>query len=411
MVLRNNMKRFSLVLILLIMLPLYANAAPQAPNISADSFILVDSKRGQVLYQKISSERTHVSIASKIMTVLIAIEKSKLDSKVTISKESVKSEGANLNLVVGEKYTISDLLTAVMLSPANDASNAVAEFVGGDIENFINLMNNKAKDLNMKNTRFTNPSGLYDPVQFTTAEDIAIMMRYALSNPIFNNIFSFNAKTWESGGKTQVLVNSNTLFWSYDGVDGGKAGYNDKKQQAAITTATREGTRLICIVLDSPENSVFDDSIKLFDYGFSNYKTDILVRKGQALKSIAVAEQMINLISYNDVYYTFPIGDNYIKSFELIVSDKLSLPITKESLLGSAKYVLKDETVVDVDLHSDREIYPPSDIFKKISDKMAENRDIYMLLIFLVALEVILIILALTKFILRLIKRTKKLNN
>lgn len=406
--LRNAVKSMSLALILVFILPCIANAAPQAPSVNAASFILVDAKRGQVLNQNLSSVKTNVSIASKIMTVLIAIEKSQLDAKVTISKESAKSEGSNLNLVVGEKYTISNLLTAVMLSSANDATNAVAEFVGGDIAKFTNLMNNKAKDLNLKNTKFTNPTGIYDPEQYTTAQDLAVLIRYALGNPVFNNIFSFNAKPWESGGKTQVLVNSNTLFWSYDGVDGGKAGYDDNKQQSAITTATREGTRLICIVLDSPENLVFNDSSKLFDYGFSNFKTDILVKKDQVLKTITVADQSVNLISYNDVYYTFPIGDNYIKSYELNVKDKLSLPITKDTVLGVAKYVLKDDTVVDINLHSDREIYPPSDIIKKVSDKLSENRDIYLLLIFLVALEALLIIFALGKFFSRLISKQKK---
>ena len=405
---RNTIKCLSLTLILLLVLPLVANAAPSMPTISAASSILVDAKRGQILYQKLSAARTHVSISSKIMTALLAIEKSQLDAKVTISKESANTEGATLNLVVGEKYSISDLLAAVILSPANDASNAVAEFVGGDIEKFTILMNNKAKDLNLKNTNFTNPSGLYDPSQYTTAQDLATLMRFALSNPMFNNIFSFNARTWESGGKTQMLVNSNTLFWSYDGVDGGKAGYNDKQQQSAITTATREGTRLICIALDSPENAVFGDSTKLFDYGFSNFKTDILVQKGQVIKTLTVADQVINLISYNDVYYTFPIGDNYINRFELNITDKLDLPITKDTVLGVAKYILNDETVVDINLYSEREIYPPSGLLKKASDKLSENKDIYLLLLLLLVLEAVLVIFSLYKFFYRLKSRNNK---
>lgn len=394
-------KSLSCLLIACFVLSHTIYGAPASPTVKADSAILVDALRGQILYQKSTSKKLHVSTACKIMTALIVIDKAKLDAKVTISKESTSNEKSNLNLEVGEKYTVENLLFAIILSSANDASNALAEYVGGDIEKFVVLMNNKAKALNMKNTNFTNPSGVYDQSQYTTAYDLALLIRHAVSIPAFNNIFSSKAITWESSGKTQLLVNSNKLFWSYDGVDGGKVGYNEKSLQSAITTATRDNMRLISIVLDTPENTVYTDSTSLFDYGFENYKSGILVSKGQVLKTTNIGDVSVNLISPSDIYYTYPIGDNYIKDIEFNITQKIELPVTKDKTLGTAKYILKDNITIDVELSSDKDIYPPSSLLNKIREKLTENKDIYMLVILLLSIEALLILLGLSKFIIK----------
>lgn len=376
------------------------------PNIKADSAILVESRRGQVLYEKQSTKKLHISAACKIMTALVAIEQSKLDSKVTISKESVDAEGSALSLEVGEKYSVEDLLYGIMLTSANDAAKALAEYIGGDVEKFVVLMNNKAHELNMKDTNFVNPTGLYDESQYTTAYDISLLMRYALNNPTFNRIFAVQAKPWIGGdGKTQILTSQNKLFWRYDGVDGGKTGFNNKDQQTAITTATRGNQRFISVVLDSPENSVFDDSVQLLDFGFSNYKTSVLISKGSPQTTIQIGDKEVNLVSLNDVYYTHPIGESYIKSFDCTIAPDLNPPISKNRIIGTAKYVLNDNTVININLYPDTEIYPPEDFYSAAWKKITENRDILFLLAFLLFVEAVLILYNIIKLIRKLVKK------
>lgn len=388
---------------------------PIAPEIAAPSAILTETMRGQVLYQKQANKKLHISAANKIMAAIVTIENtSNLDSKVTISRESAEAEGFALSLEVGEKYTVEDLLYAMMLINANDATIALAEFVaGGDINKFITLMNNKAHELNLKNTHFTNPTGLYDENQYTTAYDLAILIRYAINSlPGFNKIFSSQAKPWfREDGKIDVLTSQNQLFWSYEGVDGGKTGYNNKDQQTAITTATRGNQRLICIVLDSPESEVFKDSTKLLDYGFNNFRKSILVPKGYPYESVQIGEKTVNLISLSDVYYTHPIGEDYIKSLAINTVEGLTPPITRDTVIGTAKYVLNDNTVIDVNLYPDVEIPLPESFYTSALKKIQENKDIFILLAFLVFIEVILILYNIGKLIGRVFRKLSGRNS
>jgi D-alanyl-D-alanine carboxypeptidase/D-alanyl-D-alanine carboxypeptidase (penicillin-binding protein 5/6) len=332
-----------------------------------------------------------------------------LDTKVTISKESVDSEGSTLDLEVGEKYSVEDLLYALILTSANDVANSLAEFIGGDIDKFVVLMNSKASELNMKNTHFSNPSGLYNEQQFTTASDIAILMRYALNNPDFNTIFSCAAKPWTTKNGVEVLTNQNDLFWSYDGVDGGKTGYNNKKQQSAITTATHLGQRLICIVLDSPDNdSMLEDSTKLFDYGFKNFRTGILVSKDHSLRVIQINNQEVNLVSKNDIYYTFPVGQSYIKSLNFDMATDMKPPVSINLIAGTARYTLADDTIIDVSLYPDTEINVPEDSLTSAIKKIKENKDIMLLLNILILTEVFLVLYNIFKLIRRLTGRLIK---
>ncbi|HOJ10239.1 MAG TPA: serine hydrolase [Clostridiales bacterium] len=363
---------------------------PESPIIKAPSAILVEAERGQILYKKQADKKLHISTANKIMTAILAIEKNDLGAKVTISKESSSSEGSLLFLAIGEKYTVEDLLNAIIITNANDAANALAEYAGGDINMFVEMMNKKAQALNMQDTNFTNPTGLYDSAQYSTAKDIAVLIRYALSLPDFNRIISYRAVPWVDKQGVDLLTNTNKLFWSYDGVDGGKTGFNNKEQQTAITAATRNNIRLISIVLDAPENSVFSDSSNLLDYGFNNFKKGILVSKSQDLKSISVGSKEIKLISANDVYYIYPVGENYVRSISFNIVKDFKPPITRNSLAGIAHYTLKDGTVIDVNLYPETDILPPEKFYTKLINKLKESKDLYILVIMLIIMEILI---------------------
>lgn len=367
----------------------------------AASALMLELRRGQVLYSKNPDEPLHIAAASKLMTALIAIEKLDPNTMVTASKEAVNADGALLGLTVGEKYQTESLVYASMLNNANDATIALAEAVGGTVDDFVKMMNDYAASLNMKNTVYANPTGTYNENQRTTASDLAILLRHALTaNPAFDTVFSSQAKPWFDEEKTIVLTNLNDMFWSYDGVDGGKVDYNDPKFQTVITTVTRGQQRLLCILLDSPSDSMYSDSMKLFDYGFTNFRRGILVAKGQTMDRAIIEGHEVPLVVGSDVYYTYPVGDNYILEFKIEkVNENFKLPLYKNTLLGTAKFTLADGTVITVDLFPDREILPEMSKFDKIKKRIMEYKEIFYIIVGLAVIEAIILIIKFVKWI------------
>lgn len=395
-------KKFFLVLfiILISIPPVVGLALPSEPAIDAPSALLIELRRGQVLYSKNPEEPLHIAAASKLMTALIALEKTE-NEMVTASKEAVNAEGAILELSVGEKYTAQSLIYACMLSNANDAAIALAEAIGGTVDNFVKLMNDYAATLNLTNTHFTNPTGKYDENQRTTASDLARLLRQGLSsNPEFERVFSTQAKPWFDDEKTIVLTNLNDMFWSYDGVDGGKRDFSNPKLQTVITTATRGQQRLACILLDSPADSMYTDSIKLLDHGFNNFRRDILVSKGQALSEAQIEGHNVTLVSGSDVFYTYPLGVSYIQNVDYAsVESNMKLPVYKNTVLGNVKFTLVDGTVIAVDLFPEVEILPEMTTYEKIKKRVLEYKEIFYIVIALVIIEIILLLAKLGKYI------------
>ena len=272
-------------------------------EITGQSAILIENIRGQILFKKDINKKLNISSACKIMTVIIALEKAKLDANVTISKISTNTEGASLKLIAGEKYSVEDLIYAIILTSTNDVAVALAEYIGGDMDSFVKEMNRKAVELKMKNTKFLNPSGQYEENQYSTAYDLSILIRYALLNPDFNRIFASKAQPLIINNETQILINQNKLFWSLEGVDGGKIENSQDSGDVIITSATRNNLRLISIVLDTNGDSDFDDSTKLLNYGFQSYRVSELIKKNEVLTTTEIDGKEVKLMSINDVYY------------------------------------------------------------------------------------------------------------
>jgi serine-type D-Ala-D-Ala carboxypeptidase (penicillin-binding protein 5/6) len=405
----KNRQKIGLIIIISILLfnsiPVFAWAPGE--ELSANSVVLMDTIRGQVLYEKEADILFSPSIMCKLMTALVTIEKTQLNAKVTISKNSAGINGSSLNLVVGNLYSVEDLLYGIMLSQGNDSAIALAEYVGdGDVNKFVGYMNDMAKKLMLTDTFFVNPTGLYDKNQFTSTRDIAKLVKTAISMPIFNSIFGARAIAWINGKDSSILSNQNKLFWSYNGVDGGKTGTTPQQGTTSVTTATRNGRRLIAVVFDKNEEATLTQTTKLLDYGFSSYYTGVLVSKDIPLRNITVDNSDVNLISKMDIYYTYPIGESYIEKINFISNDKLTLPITTDTVAGVLNYTLKDGTVIDVNLYSDKEITAPEDYKSKAKKIFEENRDLVTIVIVLVALEIILLIYNLVKLIYKLLKKT-----
>ena len=252
-------------------------------NLSASSYILMDEVSGRVIIEQDCHKRMPMASTTKIMTALIALEKCDLDDQVKIDERSINIEGSSIYLQNNEIITIKDLLYGLMLRSGNDAAVAIANHVSDSEEEFVELMNEKAKALNAKKTNFTNPHGLSHDDHYSTAYDLALITREAFKYDIFEEISATKSYT-ANRDKNEYFLNKNKTLWEYDGGDGVKIGYTSAAGRCLVSSAKRDGMRLIAVALDAPD--WFNDNYKLLDLGFDNYKTYTIYSKHYSLPPI-----------------------------------------------------------------------------------------------------------------------------
>lgn len=235
----------------------------QPPSISAKQAILIDSKSGEVLFEKNADEKGYPASTTKIMTALVTLDiceeiGAPVDTLVKIPEEAVGVEGSSLYLKKGEERTLENLLYGVMLRSGNDGATALASIMGGNVEHFVDLMNEKARKLGCTGTNFVNPSGLYDENHYTTARDLSKIARCAMENKTFRQVAG--AKSWEE------YQNKNKTVFQYDGATGIKIGFTKMSGRTLVASSKRQGTELICVVLS--DGNWFNDAYALMDYGY-----------------------------------------------------------------------------------------------------------------------------------------------
>lgn len=268
-----------------------------ASAISAQKAILLDGSTNRVLYDKDSDSRSLIASTTKIMTCLIVCEQCNVLDRVRIPSEAVGIEGSSIYLQEGEILTVQELLYGLMLHSGNDAAVALAIYCGGTVEGFAELMNDKARSLGLHNTHFENPHGLDSPGHYSTAKDLAVLSAYAMQNPIFAKTVA--AKTVSAGGRS--LKNHNKLLWQLDGADGVKTGYTKAAGRILVSSAVREGRRLIAVTINDGDD--WKDHATLHNEGFSRYSPRLIVSKGQCLGSIEViggVQKQVSVIAVND---------------------------------------------------------------------------------------------------------------
>lgn len=265
------------------------------PSVSAASAILMDQDSGRILYEKNANDVRKIASITKIMTAILAIESGKLKENVKISDTAVRTEGSSIYLKPGEEINLKDLVYGLMLRSGNDAANAIAEHVGGSIDGFVFLMNQKAKEIGMENTHFANPNGLDNKENhFSTAYDMALLTRYAMQNKTFREISGTKFyKGWEN--KNRLLTEK------YKYTTGGKTGFTKKAKRTLVTTATKDQQNLIAVTLNGPDD--WNDHINMFEYGFRNFDTVIVLDKGY-LKNIKTKYLTNHIYIKNRVLYS-----------------------------------------------------------------------------------------------------------
>ncbi len=257
-------------------LPLNAGA------ISAKRAYVLDAVSGRVLYEKNPDERSLIASTTKIMTALIVCEQCNVLDRMRIPKEAVGIEGSSMYLQEGEVLTLQELLYGLMLSSGNDAAVALAIYCGGTVEGFAELMNDKARNLGLRNTHFANPNGLDSPGHYSTARDLAVLSAYAMENPVFRQTVS--TKSLMLGQR--YLTNHNKLLWRVEGADGIKTGYTKAAGRILVSSATRRGRRILAVTIDDPND--WQDHEMLLETAFSRYEVRQVVAKGQYIDTLEV---------------------------------------------------------------------------------------------------------------------------
>jgi D-alanyl-D-alanine carboxypeptidase (penicillin-binding protein 5/6) len=265
------LKKLCLMLFFCVCLNLTAGAMEYTGGTSAAGCALLDGETGRVLYQKEGDTPRPMASTTKIMTAVVALENGCLEEKVTITQESVGVEGSSLYLKEGEQLTLEELLYGMLLESGNDAAVAIALHIGGSVEEFVGMMNQKAKELGLKQTHFENPNGLTAEGHQTTPIELGKLTSYALQNETFAQIVSTKEKTISGGDDGQrYLTNSNKMLRNYEGAVGVKTGFTKVAGRCLVSAAEREGVQLVCVTLNDGDD--WKDHTQLLDWGFSQLK-------------------------------------------------------------------------------------------------------------------------------------------
>ena len=312
------MRRFIVLLLLFSILTAsaftFSGAVSEAPMVGADSYIVIDAATGMVLAENNADARKLIASTTKVMTALVAIENANLSEIVAVNTSAVGVEGSSIYLDYGEKISMEALLYGLILESGNDAAAAIAYHIGGSIENFAAMMNDKAKSLGLKNTNFANPHGLDDEDHYSSARDLAIIMAAAMKYDIFAKISA--TKSIRFGER--VFYNHNKLLWRYDGVDAGKTGYTEASGRSLISSCVRNGMRLICVTINDADD--WNDHAVLYDWAYSRYTFAQITKCGEPymyVPTICGSCEYVAVVSKEDCSVLLDCGDTLNISVEL----------------------------------------------------------------------------------------------
>jgi D-alanyl-D-alanine carboxypeptidase (penicillin-binding protein 5/6) len=333
-------------------------------ELKSKSALLQDANTGAVLFEKNSHEKYPIASITKIMSMLLimeAIDSGKLsfDDIVPVSEHAYSMGGSQVYLKPGEEFTVTEMLKAIAIHSANDATVAVAEKIAGSEEAFVNMMNERAAELGMKDTRFLDCTGLTDDGHYSTASDIAIMSRELVKNhPKVLEFTSIWLDSFRDG--TFSLNNTNRLVRFYEGVNGLKTGFTSKAGYCLAATASRNNLNLISVVLGGPDsNTRFNESRKLLDYGFANFEKVKVNSKGEQMQQVLVKNGLkmeVNAILAEDVILLLKKGSKGNIESKVVIEENILAPLSEGQKIGRVIYSVNGEELGTADLVSDREV-------------------------------------------------------
>lgn len=361
----------------------FANEDNAPLSVSSKSAILMDVGSGQILYEKNAHDKLPPASVTKVMTMLLICEaldsgKITLDDSVQISENAASMGGSQIFLEAGEVQKVDTLLKGIAVASANDGCVAMAEYIGGSVESFVDMMNAKAKALNMKDTNFVNTNGLPVDNHYTSAHDIAIMSRELLKHDVISKYLT----TWMDQvvvGKKQItvgLANTNKLIKHYQGATGVKTGFTQQAKYCLSASAKRGDTHLVAVTLGaetSPER--FKDATSLLNFGFANYESVKLCSKNDNIATLTLDkadEQKINLVAKEDLSVLIKKGGNKDFTRKIKVNENPTIPIKKGTNLGYVEIYQGKTLVGKVDLVNTKDIQKASylKMLQRVIDEM-----------------------------------------
>ena len=336
-----------------------------AEAISAQSAIVMDCTTGRILYSRQMDQKSLIASTTKIMTALVVCEQCNVLDRMKIPNEAVGIEGSSIYLREGEVLTVQELLYGLMLHSGNDAAVALAIYCGGTVEGFVQMMNDKARVLGLSNTHFENPNGLDGENHYSTARDLAMLTSHAMNNPIFAKIVS--TKTIKAGQR--YLRNHNKLLWQLEGADGVKTGYTKAAGRILVSSAKRQGRRLVAVTISDPND--WQDHITLLENGFSQYSACLIVSQGAVLGSAEIAggdRGSVELIAKETFSYSLAKEERaqiYLPSPGFVYA-----PIAEGQSAGFAQIYLNDQWIGMVPLVYGQTVEQEKSLQPKLWDRL-----------------------------------------
>ena len=334
-------KIICIILLIIILIPFC-----QANAVSAHCFVLYDPLTKDILLQRNMNKIVSMASTTKIMTGLIVCELGNLDEIVTITKNMITVEGSSIGLQVNDKISKLNLLYGLMLESGNDAANTLAIATAGSLKEFAKLMNDKAREIGMKNTSFVTPSGLDDKNHYTTAYDMALLAAYAMKNETFGKVVSTKKyiSIYNDNDTRRTYYNHNRLLSSCEGVEGIKTGFTKKSGRCLVTSCTRNGSRLIAVTLNAPSD--WNDHKELYNYGFSQYET-VSLGGNFDISTVLVAGGTKTKIKLRNLPVEVNLHKDIINkiTYEIEMPVFIYAPVSIGDIIGQVKFLYKDNVI------------------------------------------------------------------
>lgn len=348
---------------------------PAPPELNAKSYLVMDFNSGRILAEKNIDEKLPPASLTKIMTSYIAASELAagqitLDNQVVVSEKAWKMPGSRMFIEVNKKVSVRDLLNGIIIQSGNDASVALAEYISGDETVFAQLMNQQAKKLGMTNSHFTDSTGLPNPQHYTTAHDLAKLARALIMD--YPDVYAINSHKEFTYNKIRQR-NRNRLLWLDSTVDGVKTGHTEEAGYCLVTSALREGMRLISVVMGAEsDNARTSANQALLNYGFRFYETRKLYTADEILTSHRIwkgTAERIALGLDNELFVTIPRGQFDKLENKYVVPDKIIAPVQTGEKVGQLKLVLNDKEIITAPLVA-KETVAQAGVFGRIKDEI-----------------------------------------
>ena len=358
-----NLKKLMILLLITILILLntsYVLATSEKPSIISQAAILMDSKTGKILYAKNENEKMYPASTTKIITAILTLENCNLDEVVTVSYDAIMSipEGySSASLQVGEQLTVEQLLQLLLVHSANDAANVLAEYVGGSVESFVSMMNTKMHELNLSHTHFTNTFGMHDDNHYTTAQDLADIMKYCIKNENFRKLAGsascaipatnkYDTRRYNS--TNELIIPNNRNYYPY--LTSGKTGYTSQAGDCLVSCGYKDDLELICVILGGKTvngtSTRFSETKALYDYGYNHYSIKNILNVNDVVTQLEISNgtkdtKNLDLLANNTIHALLEntLSEDKLPS-EINLKEDIKAPIEQGDHLGSISYTI-----------------------------------------------------------------------